>query len=503
MDAQCTTVSSDHLLHSLELFESSLKAKSVNEFAENGLLSLSEIMQASGGFLYLQATKHFPSRFFHKKLPPATAQSILGQMDSLLHKLSDVDESQPAFFSLPSTDITELGFHLYKFEHTRELLGVLGLASNGADLSLAPNVRGRVIDLVRQTIGKLVENEDVTHQLAHLRTYQTIGSMLKQTLDLHELLEMVLFAIMDVVSAEEASVLLLTDDKKHFTFFALGGAAKPVIGDKCFPADTGIAGSALLSRQSEIIHDVQNDPRFYKKIDAEAGSITRNMIVLPLIAGEEPVGVLEVINKDGGKSFTEKEHLLLCSIADEVAFAIRNAKVFDYIVGTYCKQRQGQSSCKGCKRPLGSWTPCVKYQESEFKKTAIVEQTIYHNLKSRGAEHRADKNSRQFDRKVVKLPAFISGVLGQEDEFEAGTILDMSLSGIRFTVPKSADTYTLPFEKSPEFSIIFILTAEQRPIKVACLAKWVSDSREDFQIGAAFVDPDSSVSQTLQKYLID
>jgi hypothetical protein len=364
MDAQCTNVSSDHLLHSLELFESSLKAKSVDEFAANGLLKLLAIMEASGGFLYLRATKHFPARFFHQKLSTAASQAIVGQADGLLHRFSETEQTQPFLFSLPAAAIPESSFHIYKLSHKTELLGMLGFASHGEHPSLAPDVKDRIINLVMQTIHTFVENEDVTHQLTHLRTYQT--------LDLPELLEMVLFAIMDVVSAEEASVLLLTDDKKHFTFFALGGAAKPVIGDKYFPADTGIAGSALLSRQSEIVHDVQNDPRFYKKIDAEAGSITRNMIVLPLIAGEEPVGVLEVINKEDGKSFTEKEHLLLCSIADEVAFAIRNAKVFDYVVGTYCKQRQGVMSCKGCKRPLGSWTPCVKYQESEFKKTASV-----------------------------------------------------------------------------------------------------------------------------------
>ena len=64
-----------------------------------------------------------------------------------------------------------------------------------------------------------------------------------------------------------------------------------------------------------------------------------------------------------GGSFTEEERLLLFSIAEEIAFAIRNAKLFEYVVSTYCKQRQGQMSCKGCERPLGSWTPCVKYRE--------------------------------------------------------------------------------------------------------------------------------------------
>ncbi|KPL20269.1 MAG: hypothetical protein AMJ93_12390 [Anaerolineae bacterium SM23_84] len=133
-----------------------------------------------------------------------------------------------------------------------------------------------------------------------------------------------------------------------------------------FPADRGLAGSVLQTQQSEVINDVRSDPRFYEKVDSESGFQTRNMIAIPLVAGEEKVGVLEVLNKADGGSFTEKERLLLASMAEEIAFAIRNAKVFEYVVNTYCKQRQGQMSCKGCKRPLGSWTPCVKYREASI-----------------------------------------------------------------------------------------------------------------------------------------
>jgi hypothetical protein len=82
-----------------------------------------------------------------------------------------------------------------------------------------------------------------------------------------------------------------------------------------------------------------------------------------LTAGEERVGVLEVINKTDQSGFTPDELMLLLSIADEIAFAIRNARIFDYVVDSYCLQRQGMATCRGCRRPLGSWTPCVKYRQ--------------------------------------------------------------------------------------------------------------------------------------------
>jgi GAF domain-containing protein len=169
---------------------------------------------------------------------------------------------------------------------------------------------------------------------------------------------------MEAVSAEAASVLLLDDEKKNFHFYNVEGPAKPVLETATFPADKGLAGSILQTQQSEIINNVHSDPRFYEKFDSESGFQTRNMIAIPLTADEEWVGILEVLNKADGGPFAEEEHLLLLSIAEEIAFAIRNAKVFEYVVNSYCKQRQGQVSCKGCERPLGSWTPCVKYREA-------------------------------------------------------------------------------------------------------------------------------------------
>jgi transcriptional regulator with GAF, ATPase, and Fis domain len=89
------------------------------------------------------------------------------------------------------------------------------------------------------------------------------------------------------------------------------------------------------------------------------------MIAIPLVVKKEPVGVLEILNKTEGP-FTEDDHFLLLSLADEIAFAVRNAKIFEYVVNSYCKMRQGQRSCEGCKRPLGAWTPCIEYRKTSM-----------------------------------------------------------------------------------------------------------------------------------------
>jgi GAF domain-containing protein len=156
---------------------------------------------------------------------------------------------------------------------------------------------------------------------------------------------------------------LLDEDKHNFLFYQAEGPAKPVLDAITFPTHKGIAGSVYQTQTPEILNDVPSDPRFFGDIDSETGFRTREMIALPLTAGEERVGVLEVINKTDQSGFTPDELMLLLSIADEIAFAIRNARIFDYVVDSYCLQRQGMATCRGCRRPLGSWTPCVKYRQ--------------------------------------------------------------------------------------------------------------------------------------------
>lgn len=226
---------------------------------------------------------------------------------------------------------------------------------------------GFILQRLRESRLRLdAAHREVVRQARYLNTYLTVSSMVAQCLDPNELLEAVLNVIMETVSAEGASVLLLDEEQANFRFYSIEGPAKQCLMAVTFPADQGIAGSVLQTQRSEVVNDAHSDPRFFGKIDCEFGFITHNLIAIPLTAGEEKIGVMEVLNKSGGEPFTDEERLLLDSIAEEIAFAIRNARIFEYVVNSYCLQRQGQTSCKGCKRPLKSWTPCAKFLEKSF-----------------------------------------------------------------------------------------------------------------------------------------
>jgi sigma-B regulation protein RsbU (phosphoserine phosphatase) len=172
-------------------------------------------------------------------------------------------------------------------------------------------VMRKVTALLAYFIGQFLDRLTYDKKIAHLKTYLAVSSKIAQSINLREVIEAVLYSSIEAVAAEAASVLLLDSEKKNFRFYGVEGPAKPVLLDVTFSVDHGLAGYVYQTQKSAIINDVQHDPRFYGKFDSVSGFQTRNLVAIPLVAGDEKIGVLEVLNKAGGEPFYEDDRLLL------------------------------------------------------------------------------------------------------------------------------------------------------------------------------------------------
>jgi hypothetical protein len=357
---------SDGAVPILSLVYRATTACSLEQLAADSLPGLAELMEADRVVFYVtdpRLTK--PCLFCHDRVAqPPGADDVEELLAGCLDQLRAALDLGP--IELPPELALAMGVDLLvPLQEGKKHAGVVGLGPGAVPAPEVAESTDWILRILTHQVMRLIESEKSERQLKQLNTYLTVSSMLAQPLGLPDLLESILYSCLEVTSAEEGSVLLLDDEKRNFRFYQIEGPSKPVLKGAKFPADQGLAGAVLASQRSEIVNDVQNDPRFYGKIDSDSGFTTRNMIVVPLTAGDERIGVLNVLNKAAGGAFAAEDQVFLQSIAEEVAFAIRNAKVFEYVVNSYCKQRQGLNSCKGCKRPLGAWTPCVKYREAE------------------------------------------------------------------------------------------------------------------------------------------
>ena len=131
---------------------------------------------------------------------------------------------------------------------------------------------------------------------------------------------------------------------------------------------------------------------------------------------------------------------------------------------------------------------------------SIINQYLKDDKKSQGIK----QNHRRFERKKVALPAYIGDPRWQRSDFEAITILDVSIGGIRFAVPKGTklEIRSDSDSDSDNFIIIFRLPNNHWPINVQISPQRVFESTEEVQVGAALVNPDFHAYSALQKYLM-
>ncbi len=162
-----------------------------------------------------------------------------------------------------------------------------------------------------------------------LKLYQRVVEVshnLASTLDLKSLLENIMDVAVDLVEAEEASVLLY-DQHTHRLYFetATNADSSPLLQKLVIPEES-IAGWVALNRIPQIVNKLREDKRHFD-IDEKINFSGRSMIAVPLVAKQKLVGVLEVMNKKHGDFNAEDQEILL-ALAAQAAVAIENSRLF-------------------------------------------------------------------------------------------------------------------------------------------------------------------------------
>ena len=347
----------DQAQHILNIHNQAIQSDNLNDLSQRIVPEIAALTKTDCALIYIQASDTFSQHGF-------PAQDIPKLKSLCPDQIGNLTEQGQYFVPSSAYWKPQSKLALHPLRENGSCLGCIGLMQSKNHEAIDQESWASLCNTLSKLIHNLSTRDQLQQQVTHLNTYMTVSSMLAQPLGLHEMLEAALYCCMEATSAQASSVLLLGENKQHFHFYQVEGTVKPILDAATFPVGEGIAGSVLHSQKSEIINDVQTDPRFYGKFDSKSEFQTQNMIAIPLTAGDEKVGVLEVVNKLNGQDFLEEERLSLMMIAEEIAFAIHNARIFEYVVNSYCLQRQGQNTCRGCQRPLGSWTPCIKYREN-------------------------------------------------------------------------------------------------------------------------------------------
>jgi len=174
-------------------------------------------------------------------------------------------------------------------------------------------------------MSKLKRIEERVERLALL---SQLSQILNSTLDHEEVRRRAMEAATQLMKAEVSSVLL-ADEEKHQLYFEVAlGDREEDIKKITLNLGEGIAGWVAENGKPLIVNAPEKDPRFFKEVDVRTDFKTRNLICVPLKVKEKVIGVLEAINKEKGQDFDKEDLSLFTSLADQVAIALDNARLY-------------------------------------------------------------------------------------------------------------------------------------------------------------------------------
>jgi GAF domain-containing protein len=144
------------------------------------------------------------------------------------------------------------------------------------------------------------------------------------SLRLGEVLRLVLRHTAGLLRAEGACVALRSDEFLHVV---AGVGSAELLAGVHVPTDASMMGRSLLEGCAVISNDVLSEPTSYHP--PHWAAVIDKLLIVPLRAGEEPIGVLVAMNRCD--DFAEADARVLQRLGDHVGIAVANARLFEQV----------------------------------------------------------------------------------------------------------------------------------------------------------------------------
>lgn len=178
------------------------------------------------------------------------------------------------------------------------------------------------IDSLRAALEGQTAAAEVKQALAAAAAAGTLGSPVGYS----ELLRMIIETATEVIDAESAVLLLLDEEGDELAFDVTFGIEDEEVQGLRLPIGHGIAGLVAATGQPIAISDAASDPRVAPEIAGALPYVPQSILCVPLLYRGRPIGVLEVLERDGGRSFTPQDIATLGAFAKQAAVAIRQSR---------------------------------------------------------------------------------------------------------------------------------------------------------------------------------
>jgi putative methionine-R-sulfoxide reductase with GAF domain len=177
----------------------------------------------------------------------------------------------------------------------------------------------RLIRQDRENVRLLEESQ--RREAGALLLYRA-GEQLRAGTDREGVLQGVLDTVCKTMGYLRCTVLQYDANLGKLIMSNFAGVGRLGAHDRAIPIGTGLIGRSAANRTAVLSSDMQSGSR---PLPEQSG--VPDEIALPLLAGDELLGVFHVTGKQGTR-FGERDRTLLSVVADQVALAIQNSNLF-------------------------------------------------------------------------------------------------------------------------------------------------------------------------------
>jgi len=203
---------------------------------------------------------------------------------------------------------------------TRDEIGALAHSFN--------NMTARLRDMIENLESRVSERTKALEQRSsQIQAAAEVGNTVATLRNLDELLPRITQLISQRFNFYHVGIFLLDDRKEYAVLMASnskGGQTMLARGHKLRVGQVGIVGHVTSTGNARIALDVGEDAIFFDNPDLPE---TRSEMALPLAIGTNIIGALDVQSAQE-KAFSEEDVQTLHLLADQLAIAIENARLF-------------------------------------------------------------------------------------------------------------------------------------------------------------------------------
>ncbi|MBV6396772.1 MAG: Sensor histidine kinase RcsC [Anaerolineales bacterium] len=154
----------------------------------------------------------------------------------------------------------------------------------------------------------------------------SLSVQLNSTLNLDDLLQLIIRTAAELLHCEAASILLYDEKQPHLFFAATSDSNAEQLKQMDVPIEGSVAGTVFRTNRPMFLTRAGQDPRHYDAVSRKIGAQVRSLLAVPMRIHEQLTGVLEALNKTEG-DFDEEDQAILEVIASHAAVAINNARL--------------------------------------------------------------------------------------------------------------------------------------------------------------------------------